>query len=326
MAGMKKVLITGAAGFIGYHMARTLADRETEVFVADDFSRGEADPLYEELTARSNVHRVDANLAEQASVAALPLDMDVVFHLAALNGTQNFYERPRDVLWSNTLPTMWLTEHYAQAKNLQRFVYAGTSEAYASMVTLFDWPVPTAEDVPLGIADNVNPRWSYAISKLHGEVVVAQVMRAAGLPYTVIRYHNAYGPRMGDKHVVPDFLERCRKQVYELYGSEDTRAFMYIDDAIEATLSVAASEKLANDTVNIGSVREIRILDLARLILAQAEVEAEIDCHEAPAGSVKRRVPDVSKLREATGFKERWSLEDGLRETMKFYCPELLKA
>jgi nucleoside-diphosphate-sugar epimerase len=322
----RRYLVTGAAGFIGQHLARALSERAgATVFCVDNFVRGEDDEAYRELTARANVERIDCDLTDLAATRALP-DVDVVFHLAALNGTQNFYERPFDVVRHCTIPTLSLLERYAGAP-LERFVYTGTSEAYASTVTRFGWPVPTAEDVPLGIDDPSNVRWSYGASKLHGEVAVFAAAQQYGIAHTIIRYHNVYGPRMGDKHVVPDFLMRAKNGVFELFGGDDTRAFMYIDDAVEATLRVAESEPCRDQVVNIGGTREIRIDELGRLMMDAAGLKGDIAVHPSPAGSVKRRAPDLAKLQRLTGFAERWTLEDGLRETARFYlAAELAEA
>jgi UDP-glucose 4-epimerase len=316
-----RVLVTGAAGFLGFHLARALATRaEAEVFCVDNLIRGMDDEPYRALAARPNVTRIDADLSVESQVASLPDDMDYVYHLAALNGTQNFYERPMAVIRASTLPTLFLAERYgAQPQPLKRFIYAGTSEAYASTVTRFGWPVPTAEDVPLGIEDVLNPRWSYAGSKLHGEIVTAQAARSLGFPMTIIRYHNAYGPRMGDKHVVPDFMARMREGRYELFGHADTRSFIYVDDAVRATILAAETPACAGEIVNVGGAREITMLELGREMLRIRGLEAEIMLHPSPAGSVKRRAPDLAKLQRLTGFSERVDLEQGLRATAAYY-------
>lgn len=312
-------LVTGAAGFIGYHVARTLAGRsDARVYCVDNFLRGDEDEAYLDLVRKPNVERLDCDLTDLAQVQALPVRVDTVLHLAALNGTQNFYERPFDVVRHCTLPTLNLLEKYGKT-GVSRFVYAGTSEAYASTVTRFGWPVPTAEDVPLGIDDPSNVRWSYGASKLHGEVAVFAAAHQYGVPHTIIRYHNVYGPRMGDKHVVPDFLIRARNGEFRLYGGDDTRAFLYIDDAVEATLAVAALPACQGEVINIGGSREIRIDELARIMMSVGGWSSPIEISDSPVGSVKRRAPELAKLTRLTAFAEKWSLEEGLRETARYY-------
>ena len=313
-----RYLVTGAAGFLGFALAKRLADdADAQVICVDNFVRGEDDGEYGALCARPNVRRIDLDLTEQSAVRGLP-DVDVVYHLAALNGTQNFYERPFEVVRCCTLPTLFLVERYA-ADKLKRFVYAGTSEAYASTVTQFNWPVPTDETVPVAFADVANARWSYGASKMHGEIAVIQGCGSRGTPWSVIRYHNAYGPRMGDKHVVPDFLNRAKNGRYELFGFEDTRAFIYVDDAVRGTLAIGSTPACAGEIVNLGGSREIDMLTLGRTIMQVCGMQGEIVCHPSPAGSVRRRAPDVTKLRRLTGFEEQWTLEAGLAETAKYY-------
>ena len=257
---MSKVLVTGAAGFLGFHLARALSKRpDYEVVCVDNFARGASDPSFRALTDLPNVSFFQVDLTLPAEVATLPDDVDYIYHLAALNGTQNFYERPMEVIRCCTLPTIFLMEKYGPLQRARRFIYAGTSEAYASIVTRFAWPVPTTEEVPLGIDDVANPRWSYGGSKMHGEIVTIQGGRVYELPVTIIRYHNAYGPRMGDKHVIPDFYERVKEEKYELFGHDDTRSFLYVDDSVRATMMVAETAGCENQIINIGSENEIMI-------------------------------------------------------------------
>ena len=317
---MSNVLITGAAGFIGFALADALSKRsDTNVCVVDNFVRGERDAAYKELCARDNVVSYDLDLTDSNAVRELPESIDTIFHMAALNGTQNFYERPYDVVRCSTLPTFHLLDRYGSSADFRRFVYAGSSEAYAGTVSTFDWPVPTAEDVPLCISDPSNLRWSYGGSKLHGEILVTAACHQYKKDYTIIRYHNAYGPRMGDKHVVPDFLERMKSGVYSLYGHSDTRSFIYIDDVVRATLMLAECADAANETVNVGSENEIQIVEIGKMLVELAGIEAEIELHDSPKGSVARRSPDTTKLKELVGFTEETTLADGLRRTMDFY-------
>jgi len=318
---MKKYLVTGAAGFIGYYLAKKLSeDQSNYVYCVDNFSRGENDNEYRDLVGKVNVEAIELDLSDKSSYSQLPLDVDYIFHMAAMNGTQNFYERPMDVLKFCTLPTIFLIEHYAPVSDkIKRFVFAGTSESYASTVTLFNWDVPTDEKVPLSVDDPSNVRWSYAASKIHGEVATYIASDHYKMPVTVLRFHNAYGPRMGDKHVVPDFLERAKNGVYELYGYENTRSFLYIDDVIEASLGIAFCEQAIGEIVNIGGELEVTMLELGQKMMEVCSMEGEITLHPAPAGSVLRRLPDVTKLKTLINFEAKTSLDKGLALTAEYY-------
>ncbi|WP_131197016.1 NAD-dependent epimerase/dehydratase family protein [Lichenihabitans psoromatis] len=317
---MTKVMITGAAGFLGFHLARSLSSRPGfQVICVDNFIRGESDKYFSELISKPNVTFINCDLNEASSQSMLPIDVDYIYHLAALNGTQNFYERPLEVIRCSTLPTMHLLENYGQHGTLKRFLFAGTSESYASTVTRFGWPVPTDEGVPLCIDDVMNPRWSYAASKIHGEVLTAQAGRVYNIPFTIVRFHNAFGPRMGDKHVIPDFLTRAKLGRFELFGHEDTRSFIYVDDAVSATVNVAENARCVNQIMNVGGANEISILSLAREMMRVRNFEGDIILHPSPVGSVKRRAPDLGKLQEYTGFTEKVDLAQALAITADYY-------
>lgn len=316
---MAKILITGAAGAIGYHLAKFLIDRGDKVYLVDNFVRGDRDKLYMQLTEKNGVNVFDIDLRDTSLVKKLPQEVDYVYHLAAFNGTQNFYELPFDVLDHSTVPTINLLRYYSQSKSLKRFVYSGSSEAYASTVTTFGWKVPTDEKVPLCISDPLNLRWSYGASKMHGEIACVAAAGQFNMPFTVIRFHNVYGPRMGDKHVIPDFLERACKGVYELYGCEDTRSFIYVTDAVRASIAVAESERCNKEIVNVGGSDEITMLALGEKILALMGIKEKIQCHPSPSGSVKRRVPDLSKLYHLTDYAPKVTLDEGLKLTIQYY-------
>ncbi len=319
-----KILVTGGAGAIGYQLARALAERGDEVIIADNYIRSQRDQELVGLLSRPNVYELNIDLSNDGLYDQLPSDVDYIYHLCAFNGTQNFYEHSFAVLTHSTLPTIHLLRKYGKSQRLKRFIYAGSSEAYACSVSCFNWEIPTDETVPLGIEDPLNPRWSYGGSKMHGELAAVAANNELGTPFTILRYHNIYGPRMGDKHVIPDFIVRAKQGVYALYGYEDTRSFLYVSDAVNATIACAESQKTLGSIVHLGSDQEINILELGKLMMKIMGKNDEITLHPSPRGSVKRRAPNVGKLKSVIRFEPKISLEEGLKKTMEFYAPELL--
>jgi nucleoside-diphosphate-sugar epimerase len=288
-----KILVTGSRGFIGQHLVPALEESGHDVCCAD---------------------RQDGiDLCDKAQVDNLP-DVDIVVHLAAHNGTKHFYNRPFDVVRDGVLPTQYLLERYAG--KVKRFVFTGTCESYAGAVDLFNYPVPTNEKVPLVIGDVTNPRWSYGGSKIVNEIQVVAAKEQFGQRYSIIRYHNVYGPGQRD-HFIPEFYERALKGDLTLYGWENTRSFMYISDAIVATMRVIIEESFTNEIVNIGIDDEISIKDLAEKILTVAGIDGELVLKDAPEGSVKRRCADVSKLNRLTWFVPKIGLDEGIRLTLE---------
>ena len=290
---MKRILVTGSSGFIGQHLVPALDLLGHEVYCVD----------------RTN----GVDLCEKKYVDQLP-DVDIVVHLAAHNGTRHFYERPLDVVRDGVLPTQYLIDRYAG--KVERFVFTGTCESYAGAVDLFNYPVPTDEHVPLVIGDVTNPRWSYGGSKIVNEIQVVAAKEQLGQEYAIIRYHNVYGPGQRD-HFIPEFYQRALTGDFTLKGWENTRSFMYISDAIEATIRVIFEQAFANEIVNIGVDDEISIRDLAVRILCEAGIVGEPVLEDAPLGSVKRRCADVSKFNQLTDFTPQVDLQQGIRLTLE---------
>ena len=288
-----KILVTGSSGFIGQHLVPALESQGHVVVRAD---------------------RTDGcDLTVKANVDSLP-DVDIVVHLAAHNGTKHFYNRPLDVVRDSVLPTQYLLDRYAGQVN--RFVFTGTCESYAGAVDLFDYPVPTDEQVPLVIGDVTNPRWSYGGSKIVNEIQCVAAHAQLGQEYAIIRYHNVYGPGQVD-HFIPEFYERALTGNLTLHGWENTRSFMYISDAIEATCRVIFEQPFANQIVNIGVDDEISIRDLAIQILYEAGISGDVVCMPAPKGSVKRRCGTIDKFHSLTDFEAKVMLSEGIRLTLE---------
>jgi nucleoside-diphosphate-sugar epimerase len=312
---MSTYLVTGAAGFLGAHLTRLLSSRGHRVVAVDKGLHANAAEQISRLRSLDGVEYVSMDLADRSAVSTLP-SVDGVFHLAALNGTHNFYARPWETVWHSTVPTLMLLEHYAD-RSPGFFFYAGSSETYAGTVTRFDWPVPTDETVPLTIEDPRGIRWSYGASKLHGEVASFAAQAQSGIPVVVGRFHNAYGPDMGIHHVIPDFINRGKQGTFELHGARQTRSFLYVDDAVNAVTVVA--ERALGEVVNIGSPHEVEIIDLARVIMQEAGWTGEIAEFPAPEGSVARRAPDVTRLRELVDVDAFVPLPEGIRRTLPSY-------
>jgi UDP-glucuronate decarboxylase len=166
------------------------------------------------------------------------------------------------------------------------------------------------------------PRCAYAISKLLGEAAFVHSARASGLSAVVGRFHNIYGPRMGTDHVIPEMALRAMKgeDPFRVPGADQYRAFCYVDDAVEAMVSLMAEDRAVGEIVHIGDdTAETNIGDLAKLVCRVAEVHPTLLPEPAPPGSVGRRCPDLTKLRELTGCEPGVPLEEGVVRTIRWY-------
>jgi nucleoside-diphosphate-sugar epimerase len=318
---MNYYLVTGGAGFIGYWLTKKLAENPTnEVWVVDNNIKTTDTQSFENLITYTNVKFLKIDLSLDNLDEKLPkINFDIIYHLAAFNGTQNFYNRPFEVIFHSTLSTLNLLK-WCEFNKPGRFVFSSTSEAYAGGVSSGIINIPTSEKIPLLIDDITNPRWSYASAKLNGESAVISANVQYKINYTIIRYHNIYGPRMGVNHIIPDYLNRVNAGIFELYGSMNTRSFLFIDDAVNDTIELARSDKSKNEIVNIGSSEEITMKDLALEINKLLKINENLILFEAPAGSVNRRLPCLQKNNSILGTRERVSLENGLLKTIEYYA------
>ncbi len=314
-----RVLLLGGAGFIGLHLARRLVTDGHQVTIVDDFSRGRDDADLDRLRNDPAVRVVSGDLTTPDTWAALPSGWDQIYLLAAVVGVRNVEQDPARVVRVNTLAALHMLDWVAPG---ERVFFASTSEVYAGGVTAGVVPVPTPETVPTMISDITAPRFAYAASKLLGEAAFLHTARARGFDTVVGRFHNVYGPRMGADHVIPEMSLRALRGAdpFPVPGADQYRAFCHVDDAVEAMLRLMATPAAAGQIVHIGNDREeTNIGDLAKLVLRVAGVSPAIEAEAAPPGSVARRCPDLSKLRELTGYEPTVSLEEGVRTTFAWY-------
>lgn len=311
----KVILVTGAHGFIGFHLAKRLLLENYKLILVDNVAIPDLCVEFAEMFDNPNVEYMSRDLSKLEECLGLP-DVQIVFHLAALNGTRNFYTKPFDVLTNSSIPTSNLLERY---KFVDRFFYAGSSESYAGGVNLGILDIPTKEDVPLIIENVENSRWSYACAKTFGEVACMSANQQFGTKAVIGRFHNVYGPRMGINHVIPDFIMRSMKNEYLLYGASNTRTFIYVEDAVEDVVNLVLRTN-SEGVFNIGGTVEISMLELAEKILKlMGRNDQEILLTSPPEGSVARRVPEISKLESLLGSRQRIDLDAGLRKTISWY-------
>jgi UDP-glucuronate decarboxylase len=324
---LTRVLITGGGGFIGAHLARLLSEREHEIDLIDDLSRGQMDGDLEQLLARPNVRLLRSDLLEPGALDGLDRGYDLIFHLAAVVGVANVLEAPDRVLRRNVELLLPILEFAAAQSGLERLVFVSTSEVYAGTLELGTLPLPTPEDVPLTVPDVRRPRTAYMLSKIFGEAMTLQ----SGLPVTVVRPHNVYGPRMGLAHVIPELLQRAHEAEeggrLEVYSVNHRRTFCHVSDAVEMLARAAAAPAGEGETLNIGAQRpEITIGRLAELVIEAVGRRLEIEPLPAHPGSPERRCPEMSRTSEVTGYEARVSIEDGVRDTYDWYRRNVFKA
>ena len=317
---MPKALITGGAGFIGGHLSRRLLADGFEIDVLDNMSRGVEDELLDELQSNPRYGVRVGDLRDPASLAGVGDDYTHIFHFAALLGVQNVLDRPFEVLRDNITMLETMLDIGARQSSLERFVFPSTSEVYVGTQQAYELPMPTPESTPLAISPLDHPRTSYMLSKIYGEALCHQ----SGLPFTIIRPHNFYGPRMGLAHVVPQLLQRIHDasdgDELLVYSVDHQRTFCFIDDAVEYVVRLLGTDTAVDGTFNIGvQVPEMTIAGLAQLLMKVVGRDLAIVEGETTPGSPPRRCPDMTHTISVTGFEPAVSLADGVTRTYDWY-------
>ena len=316
-----QVLILGGAGFIGYGITRFLAaQRAYDVTIVDDFSTGVRDPEIESLCSGHGIRIVDADLSEREGFREIEARYDHVYVLASVVGVNRCIEEPDEVIRINTGIIHHTTE-WMRRNRPGKVLFASSSENYAATTDVFDYAIPTPEEVPLAISDTRHPRFTYAVTKILGESAFFAYGQRLGIPVTVVRYQNIYGPRMGFKHAIPHIIERIynREDPVRVYGHDQTRAFAYRDDGAEGTVLAMESDSSDQQVYHIGNNDEISIDTLTRTIGRLMGYAGEYEPAPTYPGSVSRRCPDISKAKRELGYTPSISLEDGLTRTIAWY-------
>jgi len=304
---MKKVVVTGGAGFIGSHLAEELLKQEYSVTVLDDLSTGNPENI-EQLLKKDNVEFVQGTITDLPWLQKLFQGITYVFHQAALARIPRSIENPLDANEVNITGTLNVLLA-ARDNKVKKVIYASSSSVYGSTPVL-----PQREDMP---PDPLSP---YALTKLSGEYYCNIFRQIYGLSTVCLRYFNVYGSRQ-DPHsqyatVIPAFIGRLyQNQPPLIFGDgEQSRDFTFIRDVVSA--NILAAENDAEGIFNIGSGRNFTINRLAEIILSLMQKDLE-PVHQKPRpGESRHTLADISRA-ENFGYKPEWSLEDGLKKTIE---------
>lgn len=304
---MRKILVTGGAGFIASSMAdKLIEDPENFVVIVDNLLTGKLNRLPSKDKPNWRFIKCDVNDINDITPVMVSYSFDYVFHYAAVVGVQRTLENPVMVL--NDTDGIKNVLNLCKNTGVRRIFYASSSEVYGEPTTL-----PQNEyTTPL------NSRLPYAVVKNIGEAYCKSYKLEFDLDYTIFRFFNTYGPKQSTDFVMSRFINMAVKNKdITVYGDgEQSRTFCYVDDNIMATTNTLFKNMCLNDIVNIGSDVEISVLDLAKTIIKLTNSSSKI-IHLPPLaeGDMLRRVPDITKMKELMD-REITPLEVGIQKVI----------
>jgi dTDP-glucose 4,6-dehydratase len=305
------VLVTGAGGFIGSHLAELLARAGANVRAFVRYtSRGDhgwledADP---EAAKAIEVFRGD--LANPEAVSDAMRGCEVVFHLGALIPIPYSYRHPREFVTANVEGTLNVLEA-ARRGERARIVHTSTSEVYG-----------TAQTVPIDEEHRLHPQSPYAASKVAADQLALSFQRSFGTPVVVVRPFNTYGPRQSARAVIPTIVTQAiSREVVELGATSPTRDFLYVEDTALGMVRCAEAEGVEGEVINLGTGTEVSIAEIAERVmrLLGHDVPVELDKNRLrPQDSeVERLVADTTKAKDLLGWEPSVELDEGLQRTI----------
>lgn len=305
---MRRLLVTGGAGFIASDLAERLSDDpENYIVIVDNLQTGSLAKVPR--GKHDNIHfiKCDVNLYEDISSVFYAYRFDYVFHYAAMVGVKRTLRNPVRVL--DDINGIRNILNLSKNTGIKRVLYSSSSEVYGEPVEI----PQNEETTPL------NSRLPYAIVKNIGEAFLRSYQQEYGLDYTVFRFFNTYGPKQSEDFVVAKFINAAlHDRDITVYGDGlQTRTFCYIDDNVEACVSAFYRDEVINDVINIGSNKEVTILELANTIIDATNSKSKV-VHLDPLkeGDMSRRMPDNSKMLNLLG-RELLPLEQGIRNILR---------
>lgn len=305
---MKKILVTGGAGFIGSSLAEKLiADKNNFVIIVDNFLTGKKRNLPGTEGPNWKFIKCDVNNPIDILPIMVSYSFDYVFHYAAVVGVQRTLENPVMVL--DDIQGIKTLLDLSKNTGVKRFFYASSSEVYGEPVEM-----PQNE-----LTTPLNSRLPYAVVKNVGEAFCRSYHKEFGLEYTVFRFFNTFGPRQSTDFVMSKFLRNAlkNKDITVFGDGSQTRTFCYIDDNIETTTTAFYGNHFVNDVVNVGNDYELSIIELAKTIIDITGSKSKI-IHLPPLseGDMKRRKPDNSKMKKILN-RELIPMQEGILKLIK---------
>jgi UDP-glucose 4-epimerase len=305
---MIKILVTGGAGNVGGALARKLVENPSYfVVIVDNLSTGSNSKLPSKEFSNWSFINCDVNNYTSISEIMLVNQFNYVFHYAAVVGVKRTQENPIMVL--DDIQGIKNVLQLSKNSSVKRVFFSSSSEVYGEPVEL----PQNEETTPL------NSRVPYAVVKNVGESFFRSYFKTYGLPFTIFRFFNTYGPNQSEDFVIAKFLNAAFKgDDITIYGDgSQTRTFCYVDDNINTCVKILEDNLMMNDVINIGGAKEYKILDVAKLIIEKLNSKSKII--HLPAlkdGDMTRRMPDNTKMLNIID-KELISLDQGLDLMMK---------
>ena len=313
-------LVTGGTGFLGSALTRRLVAAGARVRVFDNDSRGRVGRL-DDIEGRFEY--IEGDIRDGAAVDAACAGVDLLCHLAFINGTEYFYSKP-DLVLDVAVKGIVNVMDSAIRHEVPELMVMSSSEVYHEPDT-----VPTDETVALSIPDCLNPRYSYAAGKILHEIMAVNNGRHFRR-VMIIRPHNVYGADMGEEHVIPQFVARMKGLLqhptdpvpFTIQGTGlQTRSFVYVDDFMDGVMLVLErGEHLG--IYNIGTMEEVTVSFLAQQVAGQYARRIKIVPGPPAEGGTNRRCPDITKIMKL-GYRPRFTLAEALPGVVRWYDDHL---
>lgn len=308
----KRILVTGAGGFIGSHLAERLTELGARTRALVRYTSNGNWGWLDGSPRKGDMEVMLGDIRDRDSVRQAMRDIDQVFHLAALIAIPYSYHAPDSYVQTNVVGTLNVLQT-ARDAGVERVVHTSTSEVYG-----------TAAYVPIDEKHPLQGQSPYSASKIGADKMAEAFHLSFGLPVVTVRPFNTYGPRQSARAVIPTIITQCLagQRTIRLGNLDPTRDLSHVADTVEGFLAAAASPQAVGKVLNLGNGREISIGDLARHIADLSGADVAIECDEQrmrPAGSeVERLLADNRQMQALTGWAPRVSLDEGLRNTIEW--------